>query len=173
MTTWMIVEDEPGIYEMLLAMSEVLGNEGIAFVDGDEAIAWVDEVDGGRFEGELPELALVDIRLPTNTSGPMVGARLRKSPNVGQMGVILMTAYHLKDEEVEELVAQAGADLLLTKPLPSIGVMQARLAEVVAKRAAMQPPKPVAVPVVVPTPAVVAPAVPPPAAPPIIPPRVL
>ena len=83
MTTWMIVEDEPGIYEMLLAMSEVLGNEGIAFVDGDEAIAWVDEVDGGRFEGELPELALVDIRLPTNTSGPMVGARLRKSPNVG------------------------------------------------------------------------------------------
>lgn len=148
MTTWMIVEDEPGIYEMLLAMSEVLGNEGIAFVDGDEAIAWVDEVDSGHFEGELPELALVDIRLPTSTSGPMVGARLRKSPTVGQMGVILMTAYHLKEEETQELIAQAGADLLLTKPLPSIGVMQAKLAEVVARRAAMQKPKPAAIPVV-------------------------
>jgi len=160
MTTWMIVEDEPGIYEMLLAMSEVLGNEGIAFVDGDEAVAWVDEVDGGRFEGELPELALLDIRLPTSTSGPMVGARLRKSPTVGQMGVILMTAYHLKDDEKQELIAQAGADLLLTKPLPSVGVMQTTLAEVVAKRAALQPPKPTAAPV--PAPAVTpAPASPP------------
>ena len=158
MTTWMIVEDEPGIYEMLLAMSEVLGNEGIAFVDGDEAIAWVDEVDGGRFEGELPELALLDIRLPTSTSGPMVGARLRKSPTVGQMGVILMTAYHLKDDEKQELIAQAGADLLLTKPLPSVGVMQTTLAEVVAKRAALQPPKPVVVPVTVVPPAPAAPA---------------
>ena len=162
MTTWMIVEDEPGIYEMLLAMSEVLGNEGIAFVDGDEAIAWVDEVDSGHFEGELPELALVDIRLPTSTSGPMVGARLRKSPNVGQMGVILMTAYHLKEEERQELIAQAGADLLLTKPLPAIGVMQAKLAEVVAKRATMQPPKPAAAavpaPVAAPAPAPARPA---------------
>lgn len=146
MTTWMIVEDEPGIYEMLLAMSDILGNEGIAFVDGDEAIAWIDEVDGGRYDGELPELALVDIRLPTEVSGPMVGARVRQSPTVGHMGVVLMTAYHLSEEEEQACIAQAGADLLLTKPLPSVAEMQKRLAEVVAKRAAMQPAAPVATP---------------------------
>lgn len=141
MTTWMIVEDEPDIYEMLLAMSEMLGNEGIAFVDGDEAIAWVEEVDDGRYQGELPELALLDIRLPTEVSGPMVGARLRKSPSVGQMGVVLMTAYHLNEEQENEVVKEAGADLLLTKPLPRMDELKKKLAEVVAKRAAMQPPK--------------------------------
>lgn len=141
MTSWMIVEDEPGIYQMLLAMSELLGNEGIAFVDGDEAIAWVDEVDAGRFEGELPELALLDIRLPTDVSGPMVGARLRKSPAVGQIGIVLMTAYHMKEEDAQMCIAEADADLMLSKPLPSMGDLQKKLADVVAKRAAMQPDK--------------------------------
>lgn len=59
----MVVEDEPDIYEVLLAMFEMWGIEGVAFVDGEEAIAWIDDVDNGRFQGELPELALLDIRL--------------------------------------------------------------------------------------------------------------
>ena len=57
-----VVEDEPDIYEVLLAMFEMWGIDGVAFVDGDEAVAWIDDVDSGRYRGELPELALLDIR---------------------------------------------------------------------------------------------------------------
>ena len=32
----MVVEDEPDIYELLLAMFEMWGIEGVAFVDGEE-----------------------------------------------------------------------------------------------------------------------------------------
>lgn len=32
MTTWMVVENEPDIYEVILAMFEIWGIEGIGFV---------------------------------------------------------------------------------------------------------------------------------------------
>jgi CheY-like chemotaxis protein len=134
MTTWIIVEDEPGVYEMLLAMSEVLGNEGIAFVDGEEAVAWIDDADQGFFLGEMPELALLDIRLPNQISGPMVGERIRKSPVLGNIAIILMTAFKLTEEQEKTLVAQAGADLILSKPLPSVPEFKRMLDEAVARR---------------------------------------
>ncbi|MBZ0301183.1 MAG: response regulator, partial [Anaerolineae bacterium] len=89
MSTWMVVEDEPDIYEVLLAMFEMWGIDGVAFVDGEEAIAWIDDVDGGRFRGELPELALLDIRLPGAVSGAAVGERLRKSTVLGDIAIVL------------------------------------------------------------------------------------
>ena len=70
MSTWMVVEDEPDIYELLLAMFEMWGIEGVAFVDGEEAVAWIEETDKDESPGELPELALLDIRLPGTVSGP-------------------------------------------------------------------------------------------------------
>ena len=76
--TWMVVEDEPDIYDVLLAMFEIWGIDGVAFVDGAEAVAWIESVDQGRVRGELPELAILDIRLP-EISGPEVSARLRRS----------------------------------------------------------------------------------------------
>lgn len=139
MTTWLIVEDEPSVYEMLVAMSEVLGSDGLAFVDGEAAAAWIEEVERGEFRGELPELALLDIRLPGKISGPMVGARLRQSARLGRTGVVLLTAYHMSEEDRQEAIAEAGADLFLTKPLPSLAELRTILQAVVAKRAAAQP----------------------------------
>lgn len=149
MTSWMIVEDEPGIYEVLVAMSEIVGKQGVAFVDGDEAVAWIEEVDKGSFEGELPELALIDIRLPTDITGPMVGARLRKSPRLNNIGIVLITAFIMRDEVKAGYIAEADADLLLPKPLPSVAEMQKILGQVVANRAAKAaaaPPAQAAVP---------------------------
>ena len=42
MTVWMVVEDEPDVYEMVLAMYETLGIDGVAFTTGEEAITWID-----------------------------------------------------------------------------------------------------------------------------------
>ena len=86
----MVVEDEPDIYDVLLAMFEIWGIEGVAFVDGAEAVAWIENVDQGRVRGELPELAILDIRLP-EISGPEVGQRLRASSILGDMAIVLIT----------------------------------------------------------------------------------
>jgi CheY-like chemotaxis protein len=134
LSTWMVVEDEPDIYEVLLAMFEMWGIDGVAFVDGEEAIAWIEDVDSGRFKGELPELALLDIRLPGKISGPLVGERIRQSPILGEIAIVLSTAYKLSKDEEEQVTAQAGADKLMYKPMPRFDELQRILEAVIAQR---------------------------------------
>jgi CheY-like chemotaxis protein len=130
----MVVEDEPDIYEVLLAMFGIWGIEGVAFVDGEEAVSWIDDVDNRQFQGELPELALLDIRLPGDINGPAVGERLRKSGQLGQIAIVLTTAYRLTPEEEEAVIKQAGADRLIYKPLPKFGELQKLLEDVIEQR---------------------------------------
>ncbi len=134
MSTWMVVEDEPDIYEVLLAMFEMWGIEGVAFVDGEEAVSWIEDVDRGRFKGELPELALLDIRLPGEIKGQMVGERLRKSPILGQIAIVMSTAFKLSADEERLMMTQAGADKLVYKPLPKFNELQRMLEEVITQR---------------------------------------
>lgn len=129
----MVVEDEPDIYDVLLAMFELWGIEGVAFVDGAEAIAWIDAVDEGRVHGDLPELAILDIRLP-EASGPEVGNRIRKSTKLKNMAIVLITAYRLSAEEEREVKEQADADKLMYKPLPAMPELRAILDDIVDKR---------------------------------------
>lgn len=134
MTTWMVVEDEPDLYEMLLAMSEMFGIDGQAFVDGEEAIAWIDDVDRGYFQGELPELALLDIRLPSEISGVGIGARLRTSPYLRDTVIVLMTAYKLTVDQEKKMLEQSGADLLVYKPLPKFSEFYEKLQALIKQR---------------------------------------
>lgn len=134
MSTWMVVEDEPDIYEVLMAMFGIWGIDGVAFVDGEEAIAWIEDVDNGRFQGELPELALLDIRLPGEIQGPMVGERLRKSPHLNQIAIVFATAYKLTPDEEKAIMAQAGADKLIYKPLPKFAELQKLLEDTITAR---------------------------------------
>ena len=132
----MVVEDEPDIYEVLLAMFEMWGIEGVAFVDGEEATAWIEEVDKGKFSGELPELALIDIRLPGTVSGPMVAARLRKCAALEQVAIVLTTAYRLNPEEEKQVLQQAGADKVIYKPLPKFHELKKLLEDLINDRRA-------------------------------------
>lgn len=136
MSTWMVVEDEPDIYEVLLAMFEMWGIEGVAFVDGEEAISWIEDVDSGKFKGELPELALLDIRLPGNVSGADVAIKLRASPILGKGAIVFATAYRLNAEEYEDIMKRTDADKLMYKPLPRFNELQKILEEVLAARRA-------------------------------------
>lgn len=131
MTTWMVVEDEPDLYDMVLAMYATMGVDGASFQTGEEAIEWIDEVDAGLYRGELPELALLDIRLPGKVSGTMVGARMRKSPILCDTRIVLMTAYKLSPREEQDMIKQAGSDLLLYKPLPKLTELQKLLRDLV------------------------------------------
>ena len=142
----MVVEDEPGIYDLLLAMFEMWGIEGVAFVDGEEALAWIDDADQGRYFGETPELALIDIRLPGVVSGTDVGERLRKSSYLKNIGIVLTTAYKMSVPDEQEACERADADRLLYKPLPRFDefkrVLEAVLEERRAKAEAEQAAEP-------------------------------
>lgn len=133
MPTWMVVEDEPDIYDVLLAMFELWGIEGVAFVDGPEAMAWIDAVDEGRVRGDLPELAILDIRLP-ESSGPEVGKRLRQSPVLKNIAMILITAYRLSPEDERQAIDLAQADKLMYKPLPAMPELREVLDEMISRR---------------------------------------
>jgi CheY-like chemotaxis protein len=114
----MVVEDEPDLYDTLLALFEIWSIDGVAFTNGTDAIKWIEDVDKGDTDTNIPELAILDIRLPGAT-GPEIGARIRKSPVLKNIAIVLMTAYHLAPKGEQEVVAQAQADTLLYKPLPA------------------------------------------------------
>lgn len=120
MTTWMLLEDEPDLYDMILAMYDILGIGGVAFGSGEDAADWIREVDAGRYKGEIPELALLDIRMPDHISGPMVASRMRRSPALKDTVIVMMTAYRLSVNEESQMMAESGADFLLYKPLPRL-----------------------------------------------------
>ncbi len=125
MATWMVVEDEPDIYEVLLMMLETFGVEGLAFVEGEEAVDWIDDLDNGYYNGELPAVALLDIRLPGDISGVDVGARLRQSPILADdIRIVLVTAYKMSPREEQEALQKSGANLLIYKPIPRFNEFQ-------------------------------------------------
>lgn len=133
MPTWMIVEDAPEIFDVLAAMFEIWGIDGVSFIDGSEAVSWIDDVDSNSVTDDLPELALLDIRLPT-LSGPEVGARLRRSKRLGNVGIVLMTAYRLSPAEERQVIQMAQADALIYKPLPTMNEFRTKLESVIAQR---------------------------------------
>ncbi len=118
-SAWMFVEDEPDLYEILSALFELWGHDVVGFQTGEDAVEWLREVERGNYDDSLPELAVLDIRLPGSISGIDVCKYLRKTPQLRQIPVIMATAYHLTAAQTEAILAETQADLLLHKPLPS------------------------------------------------------
>ncbi len=48
MSTWMVVEDEPDLYDTLLALFEIWSIDGVAFTNGTDAVKWIEDVDKGE-----------------------------------------------------------------------------------------------------------------------------
>lgn len=135
METWILVEDEPDLYDMILAMYATLGVNGVAFATGREATDWLNVVNHGHFHDELPTLALVDIRLPDEgISGLDIASQMRSSPYLADITIILMTAYHLSPEQEREALHRSGADYLLYKPLPKLDALERLFYDLIARR---------------------------------------
>lgn len=137
MTTWMVVEDEPDFYELVLAIYDTLGVDGLAFTNGEEAVSWMQDVDFGQLvttNDELPQVALLDIRLPGHTSGVDVSRRLRESQIMGNVAIVLMTAYKLSLKEEKKIIELSGCDKLIYKPLPKPADFKRLMEELVQHR---------------------------------------
>lgn len=133
MSTWMVVEDEPDLYDTLLALFEIWSIDGVAFTNGTDAIDWIEQVDSGNSETNIPELAILDIRLP-GVNGPQIGERLRRSPILQDIAIVLITAFRLSPGEEDEMIALADAEALIYKPLPAPTEFRELLRHAISKR---------------------------------------
>src|SRR5687768_17174317 len=93
---WLVVEDDPIIRSILRALMTLWDIEPLVFMDGFEAMNWLDQVERGEAAPPLPDIALLDIRMP-GPLGHEIAQRMRAIPTTGSIPIIIMTAYHLSD----------------------------------------------------------------------------
>lgn len=117
--TWLLVEDDPDIRLVVSMMMTVWGEVPLPLSDGNAAWAWLDSVENGTFTGELPELALMDIRMPGYT-GDKIAARIRETTRIKDIPIVLMTAFSLTENEVGAIRERTKIDKLISKPLPDV-----------------------------------------------------
>ena len=118
MPTWLALEDDDDMPDMLVWMFNSMGITGKAFQRGEDLLIWADNLEARRKDENLPELALIDIRLSGLLSGIEVACRLRKNPLMKDIAIVMMTAYRLQRDEANRILALSGADKILYKPLP-------------------------------------------------------
>ncbi|MBI3972197.1 MAG: response regulator [Chloroflexi bacterium] len=110
--TVLVVEDEPGLAEVLAVNLRESGFEPIVAHDGLEALYALDRVS--------PQAILLDLHLPQVTGFRLIQL-LKRRPDVPRVPVIVITA--LSFQEAEEAV-RAGADDFITKPFVPIEVVE-------------------------------------------------
>jgi CheY-like chemotaxis protein len=135
MAVWLLVEDDSDIRNIVAMMMTVWGEKPLPFPDGKTAWLWLDTVENGTFTGELPELALMDIRMP-GYRGDQIAARIRSLEPLKNIPIILMTAFTMSETEVNTLREQCGIDHLLNKPLPDMDSFRTLLYKVRDERKA-------------------------------------
>ena len=128
--TWMVVEDDPAIRDVIETMCELWEFDVIAFKDGFGATEYLGN---DELPKPLPDIALLDIRMP-GPWGHEISARIREHPLLKNIGIILMTAYELPGSDEEQYLVASGADHLLYKPLPAMDELLNIISEVIAAR---------------------------------------
>ncbi len=123
MTRILVVEDEPGIVELIALNLRHAGFEVETTGSAEEARRAVDR--------SLPALALVDWMLP-GQSGVALARGWRDDPRTQALPVILLTARSAESDTVTGL--EAGADDYITKPF-SPKELVARIRAVLRRRA--------------------------------------
>lgn len=131
--TWLVVEDDPDIRNIITILFQAWGHEALDFADGNKAFTWLDSIDDGTFTDEIPELALLDIRMPGPT-GDKIAERIRRTKGMENIAIVMMTAFSLTDEDRERLMATTQADKFINKPLPDMDVLSIELHHLVEEK---------------------------------------
>lgn len=133
MSTWMLVEDEIDIRNVVKVMFQVWGHKVLEFSNGRDAVAFIESVDNGTFAGDLPEFMLSDIRMP-GPNGNEIAQRMRKSEKLGEIPIILMTAYQLTEGQQDEMRTNDGVNRVIFKPLPDFDRLFKIITDVISNK---------------------------------------
>ncbi|KXK48593.1 MAG: hypothetical protein UZ13_03626 [Chloroflexi bacterium OLB13] len=118
MTTWMIVEDDPNLYELMCEAFERWEIETLLFVEVEEALEWIDLVDQGHNVGELPELAMLDLLFHRVKLGHLVGQRLRASPVLNRLPIVIMSRIAKRRQSVKITVRRSSRTTISASRCP-------------------------------------------------------
>lgn len=127
--TWLIAEDEADIRNLVAMMCQVWGHTTMTFENGQKVWDWLDTVEAGTYNGQMPEFALMDIRMP-GKKGNEIASRMRSMPALNAMPIVLMTAFTLNEQERDALLTDAGVDQVIGKPLPDFEELRVLLHDV-------------------------------------------
>jgi DNA-binding response OmpR family regulator len=105
MTKILIAEDEPDIRELVTFMLRFSGYEVVAAANGEDAV-----LTAGR---ELPDLVLLDVRMPRMT-GYDACRLIRANPDLRNVPVVFLSAKGQESEVRSGM--EAGAEEYLLKP---------------------------------------------------------
>lgn len=130
--TWLVIEDDHAIRDVIGTMCELWGINTVMLKDGFQASEYLQN----EAPVPQPDVALIDIRMP-GPWGHEIGAKIRMHPRLCNMGIILMTAYELAGGDAEQYMSIAGADVLLYKPLPPMDELLELVQQVVERRRAL------------------------------------
>ena len=101
----LVVDDEPGIVELLEMRLKATGYEVSSAYDGVEALE--------KAKREKPDLVILDLMLP-KMDGYKVCALLKKDARYARIPIVMFTAR--AQEEDRKMGLEAGADGYITKP---------------------------------------------------------
>lgn len=104
MASILVIEDEPGVAEIIAVNLAGAGHEISTVQDGEAALA--------ALATDPPDLVILDLNLP-RVSGFRVMTVMRRTTAWAEVPVIVVTAYNF-EEAVD--VVRAGIDDFLTKP---------------------------------------------------------
>jgi CheY-like chemotaxis protein len=110
----MLLEDDFALRSLLQVMFEQWGFKALAFPDGFRAATWIDQVEAGDVKDPLPELALLDIRVP-GPLGTEIAHRMRMTTATSQIRIVIMTAYRMDSVETDALLKAINPDGFLHK----------------------------------------------------------
>ena len=133
MKPWLVVEDESDIRTIVTVLFTAWGYTPMEFKDGHEAFKWLDEVEAGTYGGELPEIALMDIRMPGHF-GTDIARRMRNIEALKHLPIVLMTAFPINDPNVKAVVENKVIDHIIPKPLPEMFELKSILENVRAQK---------------------------------------
>lgn len=129
----MIAEDEADIRNLVATMTQAWGHTPIVFENGQKAWDFLQSVQDGTYSGDLPDFALMDIRMP-GYRGDEVARKIRETDALRDIPVVLMTAFVLSDDERREMINQSGVDQIINKPLPGFMELKTLLDTVIEQR---------------------------------------
>ena len=130
---WLIAEDETDILSLLAMVFEAWGHKPLPFPSGQKVWDWLDHIEAGTYAGDIPDFALMDIRMP-GKKGNEVANRMRTIPALKNIPLVLMTAFSLTESEKLEFQARDGVDAIISKPLPAFDVLQSTLNRIIQSK---------------------------------------
>lgn len=120
---WLSVEDNLEDRKVLQALSGIFAADFYEINDGYSALDWVRSVDHNHYEGTLPSVAVIEVRV-SGPRGNEIARYMRRLPQFDQTCIILTSRYPFTEEECVELTETASVDGFLVKPLPSLADLE-------------------------------------------------